>query len=176
MTNERIPRPVAGEYAPFYAGYVAEVPDGDVLALLGRQGQETFDLFSALPEDRGAHRYAPEKWTIKDIAGHLADSERIFSYRALRFARGDERPLQGFDENDYVRSAEALRRPLVEIAEELQAVRQATVALFGGLSAEVLTRSGTANDARVSVRALAWIIAGHERHHLRVLHERYLTG
>jgi len=176
MITERIPRPVAGEYAPFYAGYVAEVPDGDVLALLERQGRETFDLLSALPEDRGAHRYAPEKWAIKDLAGHLADSERIFSYRALRFTRGDERPLQGFDENDYVRSAMALRRPLVEIARELHVVRQATVALFGGFAPEALARSGTANDARVTVRALAWIIAGHERHHVRILHERYLTG
>ena len=174
--TERIPRPLAGEYAPFYAGYVAEVPDGDVLAMLERQGEETFDLFSALPEDRGGYRYAPEKWSIKDIAGHLADSERIFAYRALRFARGDERPLTGFDENDYARAAGATRRPLVEVAAELHAVRRATVALFSGLAHEAFARTGTANNSRVTVRALAWIIAGHERHHVRILHERYLTG
>ncbi len=171
-----LPRPDAGEYAQFYAGYVAEMPDGDLLSALERQGEETFALLSALPEERGQHRYAPGKWSIKDIAGHLADAERIFAYRALRFARADGAPLAGFDENEYVRAADAESRPLVELARELHDVRRATVALFGGLSPDAAARRGTANGAEASVRALAWVIAGHERHHIRVLHERYLTG
>ena len=98
----QLPRPGAGEYGEFYAGYVAEMPDGDVLAALERQGEETFALFSALPEERGGYRYAPGKWAIKDLVTHLADAERVFAYRALRFARGDATPLAGFDEGDYV--------------------------------------------------------------------------
>lgn len=171
-----LPRPAAGEYAPFYAGYVAEMPDGDLLAALERQGEETFALLSALPEQRGHHRYAPGKWTIKDIAGHLADAERIFAYRALRFARGDAAPLAGFDENEYVQAAGAEHRPLVELAAELHDVRRATLAFFRGLSRDAAARRGSANGAEISVRALAWVIAGHERHHIRVLHERYLSG
>jgi hypothetical protein len=175
MTTQ-LSRPDAGEYAPFYAGYVAEMPDGDLLAALERQGEETFSLFSALPEERGGHRYAPGKWTVKDVAGHLADAERVFSYRALRFGRGDATALASFDENAYVRAAGAESRPLVELAAELHDVRRATVALFRGFPPEAVTRRGVASGAEMSVRALAWVIAGHERHHVRVLHERYLTG
>ena len=175
MTTQ-LPRPAAGEYAQFYAGYIAEMPDGDLLAALERQGEETFSLLSALPEQRGHHRYAPGKWSIKDIACHLADAERVFAYRALRFARGDASPLAGFDENDYVRAAGAETRPLVELAAELHAVRRSTIALLRGLPPGAAERRGTANGAEMSVRALAWVIAGHERHHIRVLHERYLTG
>jgi hypothetical protein len=169
-------RPGAGEYTEFYAGYVAEMPDGDLLTAMQRQGEETFALFSALPEERGAYRYAPGKWVIKDVVGHLADAERIFAYRALRFARGDTTALAGFDEGDYVRAAEAGTRSLVELATELHDVRRATLALFRGLAPGAAERIGTANGKPMSVRALAWVIAGHERHHIRVLHERYLTG
>ena len=174
--STQLSRPGAGEYAPFYAGYVAEMPDGDLVAALERQGEETFALLSALPEERGEHRYAPGKWTIKDIAGHLADAERVFAYRALRFARGDTAPLAGFDENEYVRAAGAGRRPLVDLARELHAVRGATLAFLRGLPPGTAKRRGSANGVEISVRALAWVIAGHERHHIRVLHERYLTG
>jgi hypothetical protein len=172
----QLSRPAAGEYAPFYAGYIAEMPDGDLLAALERQGEETFSLLSALPEERGDHRYAPGKWTVKDIAAHLADAERIFAYRALRFARGDTAPLAGFDENEYARTAGAGQRRLVELAGELHDVRRATLSMFRGLPPGTGERRGSANGVEISVRALAWVIAGHERHHLRVLHERYLTG
>ena len=172
----QLSRPTAGEYAPFYAGYIAEMPDGDLLAALERQGEETFSLLSALPEERGDHRYAPGKWTVKDIAAHLADAERIFAYRALRFARGDTAPLAGFDENEYARTAGAGQRRLVELAGELHDVRRATLSMFRGLPPGAGERRGSANGVEISVRALAWVIAGHERHHLRVLHERYLTG
>jgi hypothetical protein len=172
----QLSRPAAGEYASFYAGYIAEMPDGDLLAALERQGEETFSLLSALPEERGDHRYAPGKWTVKEIAAHLADAERIFAYRALRFARGDTAPLAGFDENEYARTAGAGRRPLVELAGELHDVRRATLSMFRGLPPGAGERRGSANGVEISVRALAWVIAGHERHHIRVLHERYLTG
>ena len=172
----QLSRPTAGEYAPFYAGYIAEMPDGDLLAALERQGEETFSLLSALPEERGDHRYAPGKWTVKDIAAHLADAERIFAYRALRFARGDTAPLAGFDENEYARTAGAGQRRLVELAGELHDVRRATLSMFRGLPPGAGERRGSANGVEISVRALAWVIAGHERHHIRVLHERYLTG
>lgn len=174
--TERIPRPGPGEHDAYYAGYIAEAPDGDILTQLERQGEETFALLSALPEERGGYRYAPEKWTIKDLANHLADSERIFAYRALRFARGDATALPGFDEKVYARAAQATRRPLVELASELHAVRAASLALFRGFEPDALTRTGTASGSPISVRSLVWIIAGHERHHVRVLHERYLTG
>ena len=151
----QLPRPGAGEYGEFYAGYVAEMPDGDVLAALERQGEETFALFSALPEERGGYRYAPGKWAIKDLGTHLADAERVFAYRALRFARGDATPLAGFDEGDYVRAAGAERRTLVDLATELHDVRRATLALFRGFPPDAASRTGTANGTVMSVRAVA---------------------
>lgn len=169
-----IARPESSEYGPFYAGYVAEVPDGDLLSLMERQGEETFALFAGLPEERGAHRYAPEKWSIKDIVLHLADAERVFAYRALRFARNDTTPLPGFDENDYARGAGADARSLADLAAELRAVRRSSLAFFRGLAEPAFLRKGTASGFTITVRALAWITAGHERHHIRVVHERYL--
>ena len=171
--TERIPRPLATEYASFYAGYVAEVPDADVLALLDRQGEETFALFSALPEDRGAHRYAPEKWSIKELVNHLSDTERIFAYRALRFARGDQTPLASFDENAYAPEMHADERTLADLTAEWADVRRSTLHLFRHLPAGTWERQGTASGHPCSVRALAYATAGHARHHLRVLAERY---
>ncbi|HEX6644622.1 MAG TPA: DinB family protein [Gemmatimonadales bacterium] len=169
-------RPAPAEFDPYYGTYVNAVPDGDVLEVLARGGEETFALLSALPEEMGSHRYAPGKWTIRDVAQHLADSERVFCYRALRFARGDTTPLPGFDQNPYADAAKADRRPLTAIATELRALRQATLSLVQSLDDEMLARSGVASGCPVSVRALVWIIAGHERHHMRVLRERYLAG
>ena len=167
-------RPGADEYAAFYAGYVAGVPDGELLVLLRDQLAETEALLREFAGARADHRYAPGKWSVKEVVGHMADAERIFAYRALRFARGDRTPLPGFDENDYVRGSNASARALPEIAGELRSVRMASITLFAGLSEEALMRRGPANNAEVSVRALAWIIAGHERHHAKILRERYL--
>jgi len=166
--------PTPDEYGASYAGYVARVPGGtDIVDLLARQRDATLARFAALPEDRGGHRYAPGKWSVKEVLLHLSDTERVMAYRALRIARGDTTPLPGFDEDAWAPLSGADARPLEEVAEEWGDVRQASLALFRHLPAEAWTRRGTASGMPVSVRALAWIIAGHERHHLAVLGERY---
>lgn len=169
-----IPRPDPSEYAPNYQTYVTKVPEGNLLTILETQRQETQDLLASIPEGRALHRYAPGKWSIKEVVGHVTDAERVFSYRALRFGRGDRTPLPGFDEQVYAPAGNFDARPLPDLAAELDAVRQATIALFGGFDAEALARRGPANNQEISVRALAYVIAGHERHHLGILRERYL--
>jgi hypothetical protein len=169
-------RPSQSEFAPYYGTYVDAMPDGDVVAALEKQGEETFALFSGLSEKDGAYRYAPDKWTIRDLVQHLSDSERVFAYRALRFARGDETPLPGFDQNPWAVAARADRRPLRGMAEELRDIRRTTLALVRSFDGDMLGRSGVASGNLVSVRALVWVIAGHERHHLTVLRERYLPA
>ena len=168
--------PAAGEYAPFYAGYVARVPPGDVLARLRRQIGETAALLRPLDAAKARHRYAPGKWSVIEVLGHLCDAERVFAYRVLRIARGDETPLAGFDENIYVPAGEFERRSITDVLGEFEAVRAATVALLGSLPEAAWTRWGVASGQRVTVRALAHIIAGHELHHVDVLRTRYGVG
>jgi DinB family protein len=168
--------PAAGEYAPHYAGYIARVPQGDVLARLRRQIAETAALLRPLDAAKARHRYAPGKWSVIEVLGHLADTERIMAYRALRVARGDETPLAGFDENVYVPAGEFERRSMTDVLAEFEAIRAATVALLGSLPEAAWTRWGVANGQRVTVRALAHIIAGHELHHVDVLRTRYGVG
>jgi uncharacterized damage-inducible protein DinB len=170
-----IVRPAPTEYAPALGAYIATVPEGDLLQLLEDQRRETQGLLGGLSEAQAVHRYAPGKWSIKQVAGHLMDAERVFAYRALRFARGDATPLAGFDEQAWVPPARFDARPLTGIAVELDAVRRATIALLRSFDAETLARRGTANGKEISVRALAYVIAGHERHHLAILRERYLS-
>lgn len=170
-----IPRPDASEHLPYYGKYVALVPDGDLIAMLRAQLDETLALVRGLPEAQGGHRYAPGKWSIREVLGHVIDTERVFAYRALRIARGDATPMEGFDENAYAAASDADGRTLADLAEELQHVRLGNIAFFRALSGEALARRGTANGAEVTVRALAWILAGHELHHRGLLHERYLA-
>jgi hypothetical protein len=165
--------PDSSEYGAFYAGYIARVPAGDVVRTLEAQLADTLALVATFGEARANHRYAPGKWSVKEVVGHLTDAERIFSYRALRVARGDDTPLPGFDENAYVEHADYGRRTLDEVVHELELVRRATVVLFAGLADEALARRGTANGAPITPRAVAYIIAGHERHHAAILRERY---
>jgi uncharacterized damage-inducible protein DinB len=174
MTAAAARRPDATEFAPFYAGYVAAVPDGDIASILRRDGDEWQTVLAELPESRAGHRYAEGKWSIRQLVGHVSDAERIFTYRALRVARGDTTPLAAFDENAYAESAGSDRRTLSALAEELKAVRAATVALFTSFPDDAWTRTGTASGKAVSVRALAYITAGHAQHHLKILRERYL--
>jgi hypothetical protein len=169
-------RPDDTEFAPFYARYVANVAEDDVVAALRASGRELMTALSAVPETRGGFRYAPEKWTIREIVGHLIDAERIFTYRALRLARADATPLPGFEENDYARTAGSDARTLADLVDELRVVREGTVKLFESLPAEAWTRRGVVNGREVSVRALAYITAGHARHHLGVLRERYAVA
>jgi len=175
MTASLIARPGTDEYAPYYGTYIGKVPDGDLRALLSSQLTETLALIRSIPESRGGHRYAPDKWSIKEVLGHLADSERIFSYRALRIGRGDSTPLPGFEQDDYVPTGRFDDRTLRDLADELGVVRQATIHLFAHLDEAALERRGTASGKTVSVRALAYIIAGHELHHVGILKTRYLT-
>jgi len=176
MTLSTFARPADSEYEAFYGAYVALVPEGDILATLATQNRETLALLRSIPEQKGAFRYAPEKWSIKELVGHLTDAERIFAYRALRFGRKDETPLAGFEEKDYVRNGSFGVYPLADLADEFESVRRSTLYLFKHISEEASSRTGKANDAQISVRALAYVIAGHELHHVNVLRTRYLTG
>lgn len=173
-----IARPNADEYSPFYHAYVQCVPEGDLLTLLEEQSDDVRALAAVIGEVRAGTPYAPGKWSAKDIFLHIADTERVMAYRALRVARADVTPLASFEQDDYVRAGAANRRSLADILDELQAVRTATIALFRGLDEEALARFGVASGKPVTARALAFIIAGHERHHLRLLREQpgYLTG
>jgi DinB superfamily len=169
-------RPPADEYAPHQEAYVAAVPEGDVLDLLERQRQETQALLAGLSDAAALHQYAPGKWSVKEVVGHIADAERVFGDRALRFAREDQTPLPSFDEQAYTPAGRFDARPLADLLGELDAVRHATIALFRGFDARALARRGVAAGHGVSVRALAYIIAGHERHHVSILRERYLRN
>jgi uncharacterized damage-inducible protein DinB len=171
-----IPRPDASEHLPYYSKYVDRVPDGDLLQTLREQLDNTLTLVGGLDEAQGGHRYAPGKWSIRQSLTHVIDAERIFAYRALRIARGDQTPLESFDENAYAEAADADARTLADLADELRHVRMGNLALFASLSDEALARRGTASGGPVSVRALAWIIAGHEMHHVALFRERYLPG
>ena len=166
-------RPDATEYAPFYANYVAGVPEGDVVSALRDSGKEITAALAAIPESRGGFRYAEGKWSVREVVGHVIDAERIFTYRALRLARGDSTPLPAFEENDYVRSAGSDARSIADLVEELRAVRESTVRMFASVPDEAWTRTGTVSGRPVSVRALAYITAGHARHHLAILRDRY---
>jgi uncharacterized damage-inducible protein DinB len=168
-----IARPQPAEHVPYYSRYINLVPDGDLLALLETQHRATQAMLGPLTPQQARHRYAEGKWSVAEVIGHLADCERIFAYRALRFAREDTTPLQGFDENSYTPAGRFDARSLGDVAAEFAAVRSATLALFRGLDSTALERIGPANGDPVSVRALAYIIAGHERHHVGLLNTRY---
>ncbi len=167
-------RPESGEYSPYYEKYVSLVPDSDLVGTLERQGAETLALLRGLPEERGAHRYEPGKWSIRQLVGHVIDGERLFSYRALAFARGDLQALPGMEQDEWMAGADFDARTLASLADEFEAVRASTIHLFRHLSPEAWARRGTASGNEVTVRALAYVIAGHEAHHFKILRERYL--
>jgi len=169
-----IARPDSSEYASFYAGYVSLVPEGDVLDLLARQIDDTAALIGGLNETQAGYRYAPGKWSIREIVGHVADAERVFSYRALRIGRNDQTPLPSFDENAWMPYGNFDARPLADLLSELRAVRQSTLALYRSFTPEAVARRGVASQKDISVRAIIYVTAGHERHHVTVLRERYL--
>jgi len=167
-------RPQPGDYAPYYEKYITLVQSDDILAALEDQRRQTLLLLSGRPETDGDLRYAPGKWSVKELLGHLNDTERIMSYRALRIARGDTTPMEGFEQDDYVRNGPFGRVPLSDLIEDFIAVRRATVSLFRDLDEAAWSRRGVANKSEVTVRALAYIIAGHELHHRRILEDKYL--
>ena len=167
-------RPNSTEYAPYFEKYVSLVSEGEIVGTLGKQIESTLSLIRGLSEARGDLRYAPGKWSVKEVIGHLIDTERIFAYRALRFARNDATPLSGFDENSYVANAAFSSNSLADLAEEFEHTRKSNVYLFKHLDGDSWLRRGPANDNEISARALAYCIAGHELHHVGILRSRYL--
>ena len=161
------------EYAPHFDTYLKNVPEDDALVAIEAQSAETQKLLSGLDEARAAHRYAEGKWSIKEVIGHLIDGERIFSYRALAISRGDQQPLPSWDENEYIATANYDSWSIGDLVEQFAQLRRANIVLFRNMPAEAWTRRGTASGRAISVRALAGVIVGHERHHVRILRERY---
>jgi len=168
-----IDKPAENEYASFYARYVALVPEADILGVLEQQTQAIGRLAGSVGAEKETYRYAPGKWSVREVFGHLVDGERVFGYRAFCFSRGEQAALPGFDENQYVAVAGADRIPIAELADEFAAVRASNLAFLRRLSGAEAARVGTASGKPISVRALAYIMAGHPRHHLAVLRERY---
>ena len=168
-----IARPQAGEYAPYYERYISLIQENDILATLDRQRREMVLLLSGLSEEQGDFRYAPEKWSAKQVLGHVCDTERIFAYRALRISRGDATPMEGFEQDDYVKNGPFARHAIAEVIEDYIAVRRATISLLRSLEEAAWSRRGVANKNEVTVRAIAYTIAGHEVHHRGILEEKY---
>ena len=168
-----IARPEPGEYAPHYERYISLITGSDILGTLDGQRRQMMLLLSGRDESDGDIRYAPDKWSAKEVLGHVCDTERIFAYRALRIARADRTPIEGFEQDDYVRNGPFARAPLAEIIEDYIAVRRATLTLLRNLDEAAWAQRGIANKNEVTVRALAYIIAGHELHHRRILEEKF---
>ena len=160
----------------FYKRYVEHVKHLDLFEALTHSSRETISLIRSIPEDKGDFRYAPGKWSIKELLCHMLDTERILAYRALRFARNDGTPLAGFEENDYAPEANANERKIAKIADQMERLRQTTFDLFEDMTPTMLQRKGLANNVEFSVVSLAFIIPGHESHHRQVLKERYLAA
>jgi hypothetical protein len=172
----RMKKPEPGEYAPYYSRYISLVPEGDVVATLEVQTKNFIEFLRAIPESKGDHRYGPDKWSVKEMLGHVIDGERVFAYRALRFARADATPLPGFEQDDYVRAAGHGRSKLADLIDEFEMVRKADILMLKQLDEAAWQRQGTASDNAISVLALAHILAGHVEHHWKVLKENYLLG
>jgi uncharacterized damage-inducible protein DinB len=175
ITQLSIPRPEPTEYAPYYGRYISLVSGSDILTTLDSERRQTLLVLCGRDETDGDFRYAPDKWSAKEVLGHVCDSERVFAYRALRISRGDQTPMEGFEQDDYVRNGPFANRPLADLIEDYIAVRRATLTLLRNLDEEAWLRRGIANKNEVSVRALAYIIAGHEIHHRRILEEKYFA-
>ena len=167
-------RPEASEYASYYERYVSLIPDGDVVETLARQNEEVLALFGGITEERAGFRYGPGKWSIKEVVGHVIDTERVFSYRAMAIARGDRAALPGMDQEEYMAGSDFDARTLADLAEEFSHLRRSNVLMLRGLPPAAWSRRGVASDNEVTVRALAYIIAGHAAHHVQVLRARYL--
>ncbi|HLM61850.1 MAG TPA: DinB family protein [Pyrinomonadaceae bacterium] len=168
-------RPEKTEYAEFYANYVALANEGDVISALQNQTDDLRELLANVSGEKANFRYAAGKWSIKELFGHIIDAERVFSYRVLRISRGDETPLAGFEENSYVADSNFNNTNLADLIEEFSLLRAANVLMFKNLTEEQWVRRGTASDTTISVRALAFIMVGHVRHHANILRERYLV-
>lgn len=171
-----ITRPDADEYGAYYADYVSRVPAGEILTILVEQHDELARLMQGLTDTQAAQSFAPDEWTLKEVIGHLGDAERLFSFRALCFSRGERAALPSFDQDDYVREANFDARTLADLLQELGLLRLANLSTFRSITPEASRRRGTASNAEVSVRALIYILAGHFNYHLTDLNEKYLPA
>jgi hypothetical protein len=170
-----MPRPEKSEYDPYYEKYIVLVPEDNIIAPLETQTGELRRLFADLPEEKGTFAYADGKWTVKEVLSHLIDGERMFAYRVFRIARGDKTPIEGFEQDGYIENSHANGRSFAELLQEFELLRQANTLFFRNLRDDDWLRIGTANNIAVSVRSLAWIMAGHIRHHIGILRSRYLS-
>ena len=170
-----VERPEPSEYNEYYGNYISLIDDTDLLGTLESQIREASDLFAGFPEERGSHAYAAGKWTIKELISHILDGERIFAYRLLRIARGDATPLEGFEQDDYIGTSHANERSFSDLLCEFGELRAANLRLMRSMDEADWRRMGTASGFPVSARALAFIMAGHVRHHLNIVSERYLA-
>lgn len=170
-----IDKPGPGDYAPYFSGYIDDAPDGSLLDVLRSQSGEIKQLLASISGERSLHRYAPGKWSIREVLGHMIDTERIFAYRALRIARNDQTPLPGFEQDDYVAAGAFDLQPWNDLVAAFELVRLATLDLFSSLSPEAWKRKGTVSQTAVSALALAWIICGHQQHHVQILRTKYLA-
>ena len=173
MSRFTFAAPAPDEYAPYYGTYIQLLPPGDILDILEAQLHETLGLLRSCTEEQAGFSYAPGKWTVKEVIGHIIDTERVFAYRGLCFARGDRTPLPGFEQDDYVLGAEFNTRSSENLAGEFEHLRRSNIFLFRTWSEAVQSRRGTANNFAITARAIPFILAGHERHHLNVLRDRY---
>lgn len=167
-------RPSPGDYDPYYERYIQLIEGDDILKILNDQGKKTQDVLNSFSEHKGNYRYADGKWTVKEVVGHLLDTERIFAYRALCIARGEKKSLPGMEQDDYVREGNFNRRELFDLNYEFRLLRESNLLLFRSFTQEMRSRKGFANESYVSVLAVMFIIAGHEKHHMNVLRERYM--
>ena len=169
-------RPAESEYDPYYVKYVSLVPEQEIIPALEKQMDELSQLVEGLPEERGTFAYADGKWTLKEVLSHIIDGERMFAYRVFRIARGDKTPIEGFEQDGYIENSHANRRSFAELMEEFSLLREANLMFFQNLEDGDWVRTGTANNVGISVRALAWIMAGHIRHHIGIIRSKYLSG
>ena len=167
-------KPEKNEYPEFYHGYVDRVPENDLIQALINSLPELQDFVKKIPQSKYEYCYGPGKWKVKEVLLHMADTERIMQYRALRFSRNDAIPLPGFEEKDYINNANSDNLSFSDIVDDLVNVRKSTISFFKSCSNEMLMREGLANNGKVTVRAIGYIIAGHQLHHLNVIRERYL--
>ncbi|CAN5505205.1 DinB family protein [soil metagenome] len=175
MNDSVAARPSKDEYAEYYETYISLVEETDIVAAMQNQLQEIEQFFAGISEEKSLYAYAEGKWTIKEVIGHLSDGEKIFAYRALRISRADKTPIEGFEQDGYIENSNFNSMKLADLVEEFVLSRKLTLILFKNLTEEAWTRIGTANNDTISVRALAYIMVGHIRHHIKILRERYLS-
>ena len=174
MNNLVISRPEKPEYDPYYDMYISLVEGADILSALDSQIDKTLRLLNDISDEKGLYRYEEGKWSIKELVGHVIDTERVMAYRALRIGRGDKTPNQGFDQDPYIANSDFDSCEMRDLSEEFRLVRRANIMMFGNLTKEAWLRTGTASDRTFSTRGLAYVIGGHELHHMKILRERYL--